>query len=239
MNKKILYRWIKVVVLVYCSVGIAIYYGQDRLIFHPVKAERNSWYHFDQPSTELNLNYDPNTNLNIVEFKATDRPADSMAKGVVLFFHGNAGNNAGYASRAVDPAAKGYELWMMDYPGFGKSTGARDEESLYKYSLLFYKLARSRWKPDQIQIEGVGVGAGIAAQLAAVRDCRRLTLEDASYSLTASWRRRGLFLYPLGSLLHYHFPIYKYLPAVTAPVTLIHSDKRLQLLLKPGDVFVP
>jgi len=238
MNKKIWFRWIKVVVLLYCAAGIAIYYGQDRLIFHPVKAERNTWYHFDQPSTELNLNYDQNTNLNIVQFKATDRPAGSLAKGVVLFFHGNTGNNADYTSRAVEPASKGYEFWMMDYPGFGKSTGSRDEESLYKYSLVFYKLARSRWKPDQIQIAGVGLGAAIAAQLAAVRDCQQLTLEDAWYSLTASWRR-GLFLYPLGSMLHYHFPIYKYLPSVTAPVTLVHSSPSLQPLLKPGDRFIP
>ncbi|HEY4335427.1 MAG TPA: alpha/beta fold hydrolase [Puia sp.] len=238
MNKKILFRWIKVAVLLYSVVGIAVYYGQERLIFHPVKAERNTWYHFDQPSTELNLNYDQNTNLNIVEFKATNGPADSVAKGVVLFFHENAGNNGSYASRSVDATSKGYEFWMLDYPGFGKSTGLRDEASLYKYALVFYKLARSRWKPDQIQIEGVGLGAGIAAQLAAVRDCQRLTLEDAHYSLTAYWRRY-LFLYPLGTLLHYHFPIYQYLPAVTAPVTLIRSDKRLQALLKPGDVFIP
>src|ERR1700743_3258666 len=89
MNKKTLFRWIKVLVFVYCVVGIAIYYGQERLIFHPVKAERNTWYRFEQPSTELNLNYDSGVSLNIVEFRATDRPADSTARGVVLFFHGN------------------------------------------------------------------------------------------------------------------------------------------------------
>jgi pimeloyl-ACP methyl ester carboxylesterase len=238
MNKKTLFRWIKVFVLVYCIIGIAIYYGQQRLIFRPVKADRNTWYHFDQPSTELNLNYDSGVSLNIVEFRATDRPADSIARGVVLFFHDNTGNIASYTSRTAALTGKGYEVWMMDYPTFGKSTGPRDEATLYKYSLVFYKLARSRWQPGQIEISGLGLGAGIAAQLAAVRDCRQLTLENAHYSLTAAWRQY-LFLYPLGTLLHYHFPVYQYLPQVTAPVTLIHSDKRLQSLLKPGDTFIP
>ncbi|HEY4110639.1 alpha/beta hydrolase [Puia sp.] len=238
MNKKKLFRWLKVFILLYCLVGIAVYYGQERLIFHPVKAQRNTWYNFDQPSTELNLNYDQNTNLNIVEFRATDRPKDSLAKGVVLFFHGNAANIAGWASNAGDFTAKGYEVWMMDYPGYGKSTGTLDEQSLYKYSLVFYKLARSRWKPMQIILQGKGVGAAIAAQLASVRDCQRLILEDASYSQDAAWRKY-LFLYPLGSLLHYHFPTYRFLPDVTAPVTMTGCDSRLKPLLKAGDTFTP
>lgn len=247
MNKKILFRWIKVVVLLYCLAGIATYYGQERLIFHPQKAEPNTWYHFDKPATELNLNYDQNTNLNIVEFKATDRPADSVAKGVVLFFHGNAGNISGWASDANDFTAKGYEVWMMDYPGYGKSTGTLDEPSMYKYSLLFYKLARSRWKPGQIIICGRSIGTGIAAQLAAVRDCRRLILECPYYDIPSLFRRY-LPIYPYGAMLHFHFPTYEYLPKVTAPVTIFHGDRdrtilhsnseRLARLLKPGDEFL-
>ena len=33
--KKHLYRWLKIVLLVYCLVGIAIFYAQDFLILHP------------------------------------------------------------------------------------------------------------------------------------------------------------------------------------------------------------
>jgi pimeloyl-ACP methyl ester carboxylesterase len=247
MSKKTLFRWIKVLVLLYCLAGIAIYYGQERLIFHPVKADRNTWYHFDQPSTELNLNYDQNTNLNIVEFRATDRPADSVAKGVVLFFHGNAGNIAGWASNAPDFTTKGYEVWMMDYPGYGKSTGTLDEQSLYKYSLLFYKLARSRWRPDQIILCGRSLGTGIATQLAAVRDCRRLILEAPYYDIPSLFRRY-LPIYPYGMMLKFHLPTFEYLRRVTAPVTIFHGDRdhtiphsnseRLTPLLKSGDEYL-
>ncbi len=125
---------------------------------------------------------------------------------------------------------------MLDYPGVGKSTGIRTEQRLYTYALVFYKLARSRWKPLQIVVYGQGFGTGIAAQLASVRDCQRLILEDPYYSMTAAFRRY-LFLYPVGMMLRYHLPTNEYLPAVTAPVTIYEGDTRLKAFLKPGDEY--
>jgi uncharacterized protein len=247
MSKKIVFRWVKLFLLIYSVAGIAWYYGQDRLLLHPVKMDRNEAYNFSQPFTELNLKYDMATNLNIVQFKATDRPADSVAKGVVLFFHGNSNNIAHDGPHAIDLTSKGYEVWMMDYPGFGKSTGGHTEKELNAYSLVFYKLARSRWKPSQIVLYGRSFGTGLAAQLASVRDCRRLILDCPYYSMTSLFRRY-LFLYPVAMMLHYHLPINEYLPAVTAPVTIFHGDadrvipysnsRLLEPLLKPGDEYV-
>jgi len=238
--RKVIFRWVKLVILVYCTIGIAVYYLQDRFILHPVKLEAGKNYAFTQPFTELNLNYDAATNLNIVEFKATDRPADSVAagvvpatagagKGVVLFFHDGRGNIGDYAAMSKAITDKGYELWMMDYPGFGKSTGSMDEQRLYDLALVFYKLARSRWKPLQIVIYGQGFGTGVAAQLASIRDCRRLILQRPYYSMTSVFRRY-LFLYPVGGrFLHYHLPVHEYLEKVTAPVTVIQGDSPMTL----------
>jgi hypothetical protein len=233
------------VILVYSVIGIIVFYVQDRFILHPVKLEAGKPYTFTQPFTELNLNYDSETNLNVVEFKATDRPADSVApdadslaplasglapgaighgKGVVLFFHDGRGNIGDYAGLSRAMTDQGYEVWMMDYPGFGKSTGPMDEQRLYDLALIFYKLARSRWKPLQIVLYGQGFGTGIAAELASIRDCRRLILERPYYSMTSVFRR-FLFLYPVGGrFLHYHLPVHEYLEKVTAPVTIIKDD---------------
>lgn len=247
MSKKHLIRWAKILVLLYCIVGIAWYYGQEKLLFHPVAVNKKTAYAFDQPFTELNIPYDAATNLNVIQFRATDRPVDSLAKGVVLYFHGNSEGIVRYAGAAPGFTKKGYEVWMLDYPGFGKSTGVFNEKKLYDYALVFYKLARSRWSPGQIILYGRSLGTGIAAQLASVRDCRRLILESPAYSLT-SVARRYLFLYPVHSMLHYHFPTNEFLAAVTAPVTLFHGESdhtvpygnasRLKPLLKKGDEFV-
>jgi pimeloyl-ACP methyl ester carboxylesterase len=237
MNRKIVYRWVKVFLLIYCVIGIAFFYAQDALLFHPEK-EQLRQPRFSQPSTQLDIRYDASTTLNVVEFKATDRPADSMAKGVVLYFPESSGNVSDHVAYFAGLTARGYEVWNLDYPGFGKSVGDRSENRLYAYALVFYKLARARWKPSQIVIYGQGFGTGIAAQLASVRNCRRLILEDPYYSVTSRFRR-FLFLYPLGKMLHYHLPLYRFLPAVTDPITIYDGDSRLRSLLKPGDTYFP
>lgn len=245
MDRKIIFRWVKLFLLAYGVIGIIVYYVQDKFILHPSPLPAGTPYRFSQPAVELNLNYDIETNLNVVEFKATDRPADSVApgangleKGVVLFFHDGRGNIGDYVGMAPGITSHGYELWMMDYPGFGKSTGSMDEKRLYDLARVFYKLARSRWKPSEIVIEGQGFGTGVAAQLGAARDCRRLVLDRPFYSMTSVFRRY-LFIYPLGGrFLHYHLPINEYLPKVTAPIILIGGDSALKAFLKPGDQFL-
>ena len=248
MNKKIFWRWVKAALLLYGVVGIAAYYLQERLIFHPTAVAPQVAYDFrGQPHTELNIAYDNETNLNIIEFQAIDRPKDSLAKGVVLYFHGNSHNVEWYGRHTTDFTTLGYEVWMIDYPGYGKSTGVRSEQKLYDYALVFYKLARSRWKPSQIILYGRSLGTGIAAELGSIRDCRRLILESPYYSMT-SLGGYYLPIYPWSRLLHYHFPTYTYLPAVTAPVTIFHGSRdltvpysnaaRLKPLLKNGDEFI-
>lgn len=222
--RKVIFRWAKLVILVYSVIGIAVYYLQDKFILHPTKVEAGKKYTFTQSFTELDLNYDAETNINVVEFKATGQPVDSLAKGVVLFFHNGRGNISDYAGMSKAYTDQGYEFWIMDYPGFGKSTGVMDEQRLYDLALVFYKLARSRWKPSQIVIYGQGFGTGIAGQLASIRDCRRLILERPYYSMTRQFRR-FLFLYPLdGRFLHYHLPLHEYLEKVTAPVTVVGDE---------------
>jgi uncharacterized protein len=237
---------VKIALLLYAAVGIAVYYGQEHFLFHPVKAERTTVYDFGgQPHAEINLPYDKQTNLNIVQFKSAG--PDSVVRGVVLYFHGNGQNVELYSRRAPDFTHQGYEVWMLDYPGFGKSTGVFDEQRLYDYALVFYKLARSRWPPSRIIIYGSSLGTGIAAELADIRDCRRLILESPYYSIE-SLANRYLPIYPWSRLLHYHFPIYSHLPAVTAPITIFEGTKdktvpysnaaRLKPLLKNGDEFI-
>lgn len=248
MNKRLIWRWTKIILLLYGVAGIVLYHTQRYYLWHPVAVPASTVYHFSgQPHTEVTIPYDRTTNLDLVEFRATDRPADSPAKGVVLYFHGNRHDVEWYGRTAADFTRHGYECWIWDYPGFGKSTGEFSEQKLYDYALTLYKLARSRWPPSKIILYGRSMGAGIAAELADIRDCRRLILESPFYSLE-SVGYHYLPIYPWGRMLHYHFPVYSHLPQVTAPVTIFHGTadrtfpysnaSRLKDLLKPGDEFI-
>ncbi|HLK28009.1 MAG TPA: alpha/beta fold hydrolase [Puia sp.] len=243
MNKKRIFRWIKIIVLAYCIIGIAFYYLQDYILFHPEPMSRNAKYQFTDSCNEINIPYNKETSLNIIQFKTKD----SVAKGVVLYFHGNRKNIGWYAKYAGNFTKNNYEVWMLEYPGFGKSTGKFAEQELYAYALQLYKLARTKYKPDSIIIYGKSLGTCIASQLASVRDCKYVILETPCYSMT-SLVSHYLPIYPVSRMLHYHFPSNEYLPNVTAPIIIFHgtddgvvpysNSEKLKTVLKKTDEFV-
>jgi len=242
MTRKLIFRWIKVIVLIYSIIGILFYYLQDKIFFHPLPVPADSTYSFTAPYKEQNIPFNERSVINIIQFTS-----DSLPKGVVLYFHGNRENIGRYAKHAPNFTKHGYELWMIDYPGFGKSTGDFTEQRLYDWALQLYKLARVRFAPDSIIIYGRSLGSGIAAQLASIRNCKALILETAYYdfpSIAKTW----LPVYPLGRMVHFKIPTWQYLQNVIAPITIFHGSsdgvisyrncKKLAQSLKPTDQFI-
>jgi uncharacterized protein len=242
-RRQIFFRWLKIIIIIYCAIGIAFYYLQDNILFHPQPLTDNTKYDFSNLYSEINIPYDKETNLNIIQFKTND----SLAKGVVLYFHGNRKNISWYVKCVSNFTKNNYEVWMIDYPGFGKSKGKFTEQKLYDYALQLYKLARAKYKPANIIIYGKSLGTCFASQLASVRDCKYLILETPCYSMT-SLVSHYLPIYPVKQMLHYHFPVNEYLQNVTAPIIIFHGTDdgvvpysnayKLQSVLKRNDEFV-
>lgn len=243
LSGKVVFRWIKVIIIIYCLSGFALYYFQDYILFHPVPLARNHRYNFSVPYREVNIPYDAVSNLNVIQFSTES----SIKKGVVLYFHGNKKNISWYARYVPAFTRHGYEVWMPDYPGFGKSTGKLTERRLDEYAVQLYKLARTRFGMNDIIIYGKSMGTGIASYLASVSDCRELILETPYYSMH-SLMADYFPVFAVSRLLRYRLPTFEYLPKVSAPVTIFHgtSDwvipyanaKELKAVLKPGDRFV-
>jgi uncharacterized protein len=237
------WRWVRIVIIVYCVIGIVLYYLQDYILFHPVQINKTEAYRFNIPHKEINIPYSANSTINVVQFLVPD----STIKGVVLYFHGNKKNIGWYAKFAPYFTKNHYEVWMIDYPGFGKSTGVFSEERLYDWALTLYKLARAYYSPDSIIIYGKSMGTGIATQLASIRDCRHLILETPYYDMP-SIIDNYLPIYPVNRMIHYQLPTWKYLQNVTAPVTIFHGTadwiipyrnaNRLKPFLKATDAFI-
>jgi pimeloyl-ACP methyl ester carboxylesterase len=133
---------------------------------------------------------------------------------------------------------------MPDYPGFGKTTGVLTEKKLYQQALQVYKLANTKFSEDSIVIFGKSLGSGIAAQLASIRDCRRLILETPYYSIPALFNSYA-WMYPVSYMSHFKIPTAEFLREVKAPVSIFHGTNdevvpyshsyRLKKVLKPGD----
>lgn len=242
-KKKIFFRTVKIILLIYVLLGIGLYYFQENILLHPVSHPEGYAYTFNVPFKEVNIPINKKENLNIIQFL----PGDSLRKGVVLYFHGNMKNIHHYAGFASNFTKHGYEVWMPDYPGFGKTTGVLTEKKLYEEALLVYKLAIKKFKPDSIIIYGRSFGTGIASQLATVIDCKKLILETPYYSIPALF---GYYapVYPTSYMSKFQLPVNEYLKEITVPVTIFHGTddeiipysvtKKLKMSLKPGDEFI-
>ncbi|MDX2049349.1 MAG: alpha/beta fold hydrolase [Chitinophagaceae bacterium] len=236
-------RFIKIVILLYCTTGILIYYLQDYVLFQPVPLTKNHLYNFSAPHREVNIAFTEKSNISIVQFLCKD----AAVKGVVLYFHGNKKNISWYARFAPRFTKHGYEVWMIDYPGYGKSTGSFTEEMLYLYAMQMYKLAKNKFAADSIIIYGKSMGTGIAACLASFQPCKKLILETPYYSFSSI----GSYyfpIYPMEMMTKIKIPSFKYLQNVKAPVSIFHGTgdriipysnaERLKPYLKPGDEFI-
>jgi len=242
-RKKILFRWIKIIVLLYSVIGIALFYLQEYFLFHPTVMARNHPYTFNIPFAEMDLPFNNTDTVNLVKFF----PTDSSRRGVVIYFHGNRENIIRYAKFSDNFTKHGYEVWMEDYPGFGKSVGQRTEKILYQQAVQLYKLALTKYHKDSIVIYGKSLGTGIAAYLAAVSDAKQLILETPYYSIPALYSCYAP-IYPSERMAKYKIPTYEYLREVKYPITIFHGTSdgvipyrcasKLKAVLKPTDEFI-
>lgn len=241
--KKRLFKWLKVLIIVYSLIGIALYYLQERFLFHPEKYPAGHRYSFDMPFEEVNIAINKTDTVNMVKFF----PKDSVRRGVVLYFHGNKQNIERYARFVPDFTKRGYEVWMEDYPGFGKSTGERTEKKLYEQAMQVYTMAQRFYKPDSIILYGKSFGTGIASYVASQTDCKRLILETPYYSIPNLF---GCYapVYPTSRMSTYQIPTYQYLLEVKYPISIFHGTSdgvvpyrcasRLKTVLKSTDEFI-
>ncbi len=230
------------VVLIYAVLGILIYYLQGYFFFRAVPLPQDHRYTFSIPYRELNLAYSKDRNLNIIQFE-TQGPV----RGVVLYFHGNRKNIGWYAQFAPMFTRHGYEVWMADYPGYGKSTGELTEELLYDYAEQVYKLAAKKYPADSIIVFGKSMGTGLATYIASRHRCRRVILETPYYSLS-SVASRYFPVYPMEQMIKVKIPSWQYLAEVKDTVSIFHGTddgvityrnaQRLLPYLKSGDEFV-
>ncbi|MDV3502558.1 alpha/beta hydrolase [Marinobacter sp. M-5] len=80
-----------------------------------------------------------------------DAPEDS-AKGTVYFLHGNAQNISSHLMNVAWLPGKGYNVFLIDYRGYGRSTGAPDIEGT-----LHDSETGLRWLMAQPQTDGAPV----------------------------------------------------------------------------------
>lgn len=214
--------WLYLLILIsatYTVISILLYYLQDYFLFKPEKLPQDFQFFYEhQIVEEYNLQTPDGANINGLHF-AVDNP-----KGVVLYLKGNSKSIKGWGKYAVDFTRHGFEVIMLDYRGFGKSTGRRTQKAIFEDLQLVYNKLKEHVLERYIIVYGRSLGSGFATKLASQNHPRMLILESPYYSLTKVASRYIPFM-PLSLLIKFPLPTYKWIKYVKCPIHIIHGSK--------------
>lgn len=217
-RKKKLKGLIIVLFSLYVMIGSVLYFFQEKILFLPTVLEQDFQYNFNTSFEELFLKTEDNATINALHFKAEN------AKGVVLYFHGNAGDLSRWGTITEYFVEKDYDVLVMDYRTYGKSVGKLSEDAMYKDAQYCYDYLLKHYTEDQITLYGRSLGTGIASYLASKNQPKQLILETPYFSILDVAKHRFPVL-PVKQLLKYQFPTYQYLPKANCPILIIHGTE--------------
>jgi alpha-beta hydrolase superfamily lysophospholipase len=195
-----------------------MYLFQDKVIFHPEKLQKDYQFEFTNDFEEINLTTGDGNVLNGLLIKAVN------SKGLVVFYHNHSGNIEGWSRFALFMNKLDQDVLLMDYRGFGKSTGKFNEKAFLSDSLLWYSYSLDYYNEERISLYGRGLGATFATYVASLNKPKRLCLESPFYSMNYVARAHYPFL-PTRLLSKYKFETVKYIVDVHCKIYIFHGRK--------------
>ncbi|MEP1034248.1 alpha/beta fold hydrolase [Ekhidna sp.] len=200
----------------YLVVGLLIYLLQERLIFLPEDLPSDYTYSFDASFDEHFITMADGTDLNALHFN------QPQSKGLIIYFHGNAGNLARWGEVVYPFVELGYEVFIVDYRGYGKSGGNRSQKVLLSDADAVYKYASQLESEEKTILFGRSLGSAFASYLAGKNNPSKLILETPFYSLQ-DVAKDMMPIYPAEYLLRYNFRNYLYLNTCEVPIYIFHG----------------
>jgi len=207
--------------ILYLSTGIIFF------IFYIKYIERRSLFFPTRPvevfPDAVNLKYeDVNLNSASQRINGWFVGADN-AKYTILFFHGNGGNISHRLEKLAIFHDLGLSSFIIDYRGYGRSTGVPSEQGLYQDagSAYDYLIKERRIIPERVIFYGESLGGAVAVDLAAKVPGAALIV-DSSFS---SVRDMAKAIYPFlpEFILSDWFNSAAKVPKITIPKLFIHS----------------
>jgi len=215
---------------------------QHWFIFRPRTLPPDYTLELPHPYQEHWLDATHRGRIHLLWFQNPDPP-----KGLVLYFHGNASTVDSWNPTLAFLQKQDYQLITFDYRGFGKSTGPRSQENLYRDAEAVYQWVRQRSPDVPLILYGRSMGSAFATRVAAHFSAEYLILETPFSGMKRLFYSYYPFL-PKLFLFKYTFPTYWYLQLVNIPVLVLQgtSDRivpfrnamQLTRYLKPSDRFV-
>ncbi|MGB5246964.1 MAG: alpha/beta hydrolase [Woeseia sp.] len=203
--KRLLVHYSIAALVAYTGLCGWLYFAQDKLLYLPTAEVRAE-------------------NADIVALQNGDATLKVWKVGAgskaVLYFGGNGEDVANNIERFRD-LLPDTSFYLMNYRGYGGSSGEPTESAIFADAASLYDLARK--DHQQIAVIGRSLGSGVATWLAANREISKLVLVTPFDSLEAVASGEYPFA-PVSLLLRDKYRSIDYVPRIRAPVLVLLAD---------------
>jgi len=205
-----------IIISVYLFLLLYVFFNQEKFIFMPSREVGN-------PPEFLSVENVYIETEDGEKLHAWWHQQKSDAK-TVLFFHGNAGNLSGRINQMKVFAELGLNALIVDYRGYGNSSGKIKEESdVYRDAkAAFNHLTKKGIAEENIILWGRSLGGAVAIDLAQDKNIFALIVESSMYSGVEVAQHYYRYL-PIKWMLKYRFESGKKIANIDVPKLIMHS----------------
>lgn len=214
--QRLLARMLFSAAAIYALLIALLWWQQERLLFLPTRLPAEHRFVLGPDVHERWVDV-PGARLNVLHLR------NPKADGAVFFLHGNGGSLDSWFVNPEFYRALNLDLVMLDYRGYGKSSGRIESEAqLHADVRAAWDATMAEYTGRRRIVYGRSLGSGLAAKLAA--DVQpELTVLVSPYE---SMRALAAEHYPWvpGAVLRYPLDTAAALPRIRGPVVLLHGD---------------
>lgn len=232
LRRRVLRSGLLLLALLALGLGVLLFF-EDSFIYFPEKYPSPSglWdpKRFRLPAEDVWFRASDGTELH-----GWFAPAPDPA-GAILYCHGNGGNLTYLSDVAAGWVERGWSVFLFDYRGYGRSSGAPSEEGLYLDAEAAWDTLARQEEVDRerIVLFGQSLGGAVATELALRRKPRALVLE-ATFTRVADMAYRVVPLPGIGRLVRAKYATIEKIPRLSIPILVSHGNRDTMVPFEMG-----
>lgn len=204
---KPLLSFVAFVAIIYVALCVVLFIFQRSLIYYPqprAPGDTSATMPLSVPGAELAISL---------------RPHDGPK--AIVYFGGNA-EDVAYNLPDFSRAFPDHALYLMNYRGYGGSSGTPGEQALHRDALALFDWVHARH--SHVVLMGRSLGSGVAIRLATERPAARLVL-ITPFSSIVDLGAEHFPYFPVRWLLRDKYESWRYAPNITVPTLLVAAEE--------------
>lgn len=179
---RIVFTILMLLALAYIAIGVFLYVKQRSFIYFPTPLVEHPFKKivFQNGSEQINVVHVSKNNPQ-----------------VIVYFGGNA-ESVAHTAHSLSQNFPGHDIYLMDYRGYGESSGEPTEQGIKSDALLLIDSVAGKYQ--QVIVMGRSLGTGVAVYAASQRQFDKLIL-ITPYDSIERVAQRQYPIYPLSLLL--------------------------------------